>query len=59
MPERFPKAEEERDKCVDFLQGFGVGGELPYRTQLQEIANRERKVLTIQLDDVAQLALAP
>jgi len=48
----FPKAEDEKNKCLDFLQNFVVGDWHKYMDHLQEIKNRERKVLEISLTDI-------
>jgi len=48
----FPDIEKEQEKCKDFLANFRVGDEHPYGAQLREIANRDRKLLEIELDDV-------
>ena len=48
----WPNAEEERTKCSDFLRNYNIGGDYIYRNQLQEIADRERKVLEISMDDI-------
>eukprot|EP00606_Chrysophyceae_sp_TOSAG23-5_P000291 GSChrysophyteH2.ASY1.ANO1.1034.1 assembled CDS len=50
--DRFPRIEDEILKVEDFLRFFDQGGDAPYSVQLQEIANRERKVLEIDLDHV-------
>jgi DNA replication licensing factor MCM7 len=50
--ERYPQIEEELEKCKDFLANYKVGNDHPYSMQLQDIANRDRKLLEIQLDDV-------
>ena len=50
--DRFPRIEDEIPKVEDFLRFFDQGGDAPYSVQLQEIANRERKVLEIDLDHV-------
>ena len=51
-PSLYPKLDEEKEKCENFLTTFRVGSDYPYANQLREIANRERKLLEIQLDDV-------
>lgn len=52
MPKR-PNLDEEATKCQDFLQMYeGQSGDYPYRIQLQEVANRERKVVKVLLDDI-------
>lgn len=48
----YPKAADESEKCVDFLRNFVVGDYRKYIDQLQEISNRQRKVLELSLDDV-------
>ena len=48
-----PKADEEKSKCVDFLRNFkAVGDYRKYMDQMQEISNRQRKVLEILIDDI-------
>ena len=48
-----PTPADEVKKCEDFLQNFvDSNGEAPYHTQLQDIANRERKLLEIYVDDL-------
>lgn len=50
---RLPDYEKEYLKVVDFLQNFEDYSETRiYLQQLQEIANRQRKVLEVSLDDV-------
>jgi len=50
----YPDAVEDLGKCKDFLQNFdGLGGDYPYRLQLQDVANRESCVVRVYLDDVA------
>jgi DNA replicative helicase MCM subunit Mcm2 (Cdc46/Mcm family) len=49
----FPKSEDEKGKCVDFLRNFLVAGKYrKYVDQMQEISNRQRKVLEISVDDL-------
>lgn len=49
----FPKADDEKGKCADFLRNFVVAGNYrKYMDQLQEISNRQRKVLEISIDDL-------
>jgi DNA replication licensing factor MCM7 len=49
----YPNVGEEKDKCKEFLQNFvSEDNSRKYLDMLQEIANRERKVLTIDLDDI-------
>lgn len=42
----------EYTKCESFLRDFSEAGVRKYYDQLQEIANRERRVLEISLDDI-------
>ena len=48
----YPKAADEKEKCIDFLRNFLVGDYRKYMDQLQEISNRQRKVLELSIDDV-------
>ena len=48
----YPKAADEKEKCSDFLRNFLVGDYRKYMDQLQEISNRQRKVLELSIDDV-------
>jgi len=48
----FPDYKEQREKCEDFLNNFNINGDYTYRTQLQEISDRERRLLQISIDDV-------
>lgn len=49
----FPKSDDEKGKCVDFLRNFLVAGNYrKYVDQMQEISNRQRKVLEISVDDL-------
>ena len=48
----FPKQEDEREKCTDFLRNFLISNERRYMEQLQEISDRQRKVLEISMDDI-------
>ena len=48
----FPKADDEKGKCADFLRNFVVAAYRKYMDQLQEISNRQRKVLEISMDDI-------
>lgn len=48
----FPRADDEKQKCLDFLQRYVEGDWLKYMDRLQEIKNRERKVLDISLTDI-------
>ena len=49
----FPKADDEKIKCLEFLRNFrAIGDYRKYMDQLQEISNRQRKVLEILVDDV-------
>ena len=50
--EFYPQMEGEKTKCENFLANYMKGDEYPYARQLQEIANRERKLLEIELDEV-------
>jgi DNA replication licensing factor MCM7 len=50
--DQHPEVPREKEKCRDFLENFVYGGENVYRTQIQEIANRERRLLEINMDDV-------
>ncbi len=47
-----PEMASEKQKCREFLQEFEIGGELKYRDQLQEIADRKRVVLEVSMDDI-------
>lgn len=49
----FPKADDEKSKCLDFLRNFRATGDYrKYMDQMQEISNRQRKVLEILVDDI-------
>lgn len=50
----FPKKSDEKEKCEDFLRNFVVSGSTfhKYVEQMQEISNRQRKVLEIYIDDL-------
>ncbi|CAM9310198.1 unnamed protein product [Phaeothamnion confervicola] len=50
----FPNYDDELEKCRDFLQNFRLfdGDNLKYMDILQEIADRERTDLNIELDDI-------
>lgn len=51
----YPDRQSEQIKCRDFLQGFATkDGKRPYFDTLQQIANRESKVLEIDLNDVSE-----
>lgn len=50
----YPKKDQEKPKCLKFLQDYGEGGVFVYREQLQEIANRTRKLLEISIDDIVE-----
>ncbi|KAG5181423.1 minichromosome maintenance protein [Tribonema minus] len=51
--EDFPKYDSELDKCRDFLKEFQKFGEgCKYMDLLQEVANRRRTVVEIELEDV-------
>ena len=52
MRSEHPEVSSEKQKCREFLQEFEIGGDLKYRKQLQEVADRERKVLEVSVDDV-------
>ena len=47
-----PNVQTEYEKCLDFLQGFTYLGAQKYTEYLQEIADRERKLLEIYVDDI-------
>mmetsp|Transcript_14533 Transcript_14533/g.32609 ORF Transcript_14533/g.32609 Transcript_14533/m.32609 type:complete len:617 (+) Transcript_14533:83-1933(+) len=48
----FPDPTKEQDKCREFLLNYQSAGSRKYYDQLQEIANRERTVLQIEIDDI-------
>ena len=49
----YPIADEEKGKCIDFLRNFGAKNNYrKYMDQMQEISNRQRKVLEILVDDL-------
>jgi DNA replication licensing factor MCM7 len=49
----YPQILEELEKCDNFLRNFKLDDdEMPYSVQLQEISNRQRKVLSIELDHI-------
>ena len=50
-----PKPQQEITKCKQFLIDFQEDGRRKYMDQLTEIANRQRKVLLIELDDVVKV----
>ncbi|EGD80725.1 DNA replication licensing factor MCM7 [Salpingoeca rosetta] len=56
MSSRVPTYDQDIEKCKSFLQEFQTGAgasrHFKYGTQMQEIVNRERDVLEIDLDDV-------
>jgi hypothetical protein len=48
-----PDIKSEKEKCLKFLNEFRIGVDwFKYREQLQEIVNRDRKVLEIDLTDI-------
>ena len=52
MSRSYPSARDEYQKCFRFLNEYEDGGEQPYMERIQEIANRERSVIEIRLDDI-------
>jgi hypothetical protein len=49
----YPNAEDEQKKCMAFLHDYMDGAGIPkYYDMLKEIANRERKELKIEMDDM-------
>jgi DNA replication licensing factor MCM7 len=53
MSTLYPKRDDEKAKCSDFIRNFRKGGGGPYfDTYLDEIQQRDRKLLEISIDDV-------
>ena len=48
----FPVQADEKQKCSTFLRDYTLGSFSKYMDQLQEIKNRQRRVLEIHSDDI-------
>ena len=48
----FPVQADEKQKCSTFLRDYTLGSFSKYMDQLQEIKNRQRRVLEIHCDDI-------